>query len=290
MADDPKIDNVFKDASAAGVGEDKDVAKTIISETSKTKASEQAEPMSKAAQLWETVSTVLWAFAIAMVLRTFIFQPFHIPSGSMLPGLMKGDYIITSKYSIGYGKYAAAPLPFPRKKGRLMERLPERGDVIVFRPEGDNKNFIKRLVGLPGDQIQMQDGVLYINNTPAIMQPLSNESFVGSKGNSIPVESWKESFPNGTDHIIYDAQKNNPNDNTSLRTVPAGYYFFMGDNRDYSSDSRVPVRRGGAGFVPTENLMGKAEIVLLSVDNDFVLYKPWTWGKMRGSRFFKSIE
>jgi len=254
---------------------------------------DSAKTESKGSQIGEMLSTVLWAVGIAMILRTFIFQPFHIPSGSMLPGLVKGDYIITSKYSLGYGKYAAAPLPFPRKKGRLFERLPERGDVIVFRPEGDNKNFIKRLVGLPGDKVQMQDGLLYINGTPVKMTQLGNESFLSSSGTNIPVEKWKETFVDKTGddagHIIYDAQKNNPNDSTSLRTVPAGYYFFMGDNRDYSSDSRVSVRRGGAGLVPAENLMGKAEIVLLSVNDKFVLYKPWTWGNMRSSRFFKSI-
>ena len=246
--------------------------------------------MDKKSQIGETLSTVFWALIIALVLRTFIFQPFHIPSGSMLPGLMKGDYIITSKYSLGYGKYAATPLPFPRKKGRLFERTPKRGDVIVFRPEGDDKNFIKRLVGLPGDTVQMKEGLLHLNGTPVKVQLLGNESFVSSSGVSIAAERWQEIFPNGAEHTIYDAQKNNPNDNTSVRTIPAGYYFMMGDNRDYSSDSRVPVRAGGAGLVPTENLMGKAEIVLLSVSEDFELIKPWTWGNMRGSRFFKPID
>jgi len=317
MADEPKIDeaaekalkddDVFKDASAESDAIDTaDDSEAVDAEEAKsvednkkntedgTSKGEEVERPSFAAQLKELVSTILWAVGIALVLRTFIFQPFHIPSGSMLPGLMKGDYIITSKYSLGYGKYAAAPLPFPREKGRLFERKPERGDVIVFRPEGETKNFIKRIVGLPGDTIQMKDGVLHINKTAVQMEALSHESFLSSTGRSIPVEKWKETFLNDTSgdagHIIYDAQKNNPNDNTSVRTVPAGFYFFMGDNRDYSSDSRVPVRRGGAGLVPAENLMGKAEIVLLSVDNDFVIYKPWTWGKMRGSRFFKSID
>ena len=108
----------------------------------------------------ETVSTVLWALGIAFVLRTFIFQPFHIPSGSMAPGLVQGDYIITSKFTVGFGKHAATPFPFPVKNGRLFERELKRGDVIVFRPEGDTKNFIKRVVGLPGDQIQMKQGLL----------------------------------------------------------------------------------------------------------------------------------
>lgn len=315
MADKPEIDKfeidkaaneAVKDSSQIGLDDSSDdkaaVAKAddlALSDTDKAAKTdiisdadtvEDVDKPSLSVQLRETFSTILWAIGIALVLRTFIFQPFHIPSGSMLPGLMKGDYIVTSKYSLGYGKYAATPLPFPRKKGRLLEQKPQRGDVIVFRPEGDNKNFIKRLVGLPGDQVQMQDGVLYINAQPVKMTPLGNESFISASGRTIPAQSWRESFPNKAEHIIYDAQKNNPNDNTSVRTVPAGYYFFMGDNRDYSSDSRVPVRAGGAGFVPAENLMGKAEIVLLSVNEKFVLYKPWTWGNMRGSRFFKSID
>lgn len=238
----------------------------------------------------ETISTVFWAVGIALVLRTFIFQPFHIPSGSMLPGLMKGDYIITSKYSVGYGKYAATPLPFPVQDGRLFERGPNRGDVIVFRPEGSPKNFIKRVIGLPGDQVQMKSGVLHINGEPAEMERLGVETFVNSRGADAPADLFKETLPNGHSQAIYDAQKNGQSDNTQVRTVPVGHYFMMGDNRDHSGDSRISVREGGAGFVPAENIMGRAEIVLLSVNNDFVLFKPWTWANMRGDRFFKSIE
>jgi len=126
-------------------------------------AESKDENEEKKGGIGETVATVLWALGIAFVLRTFIFQPFHIPSGSMVPGLVEGDYIITSKYSVGYGKHAATPFPFPVSKGRWFERKLKRGDVIVFRPEGDNKNFIKRVVGLPGDQIQMKQGLLYLN-------------------------------------------------------------------------------------------------------------------------------
>jgi len=238
----------------------------------------------------ETVSTVVWALGIAIVLRTFLFQPFHIPSGSMLPGLMKGDYIITTKYSLGYGKYAATPLPFPIKQGRLFESKPERGDVIVFRPEGDNKNFIKRLVGLPGDQIQMQKGQLFINGERVKSENLGQETYVNQYGNDALAEAWVETFENGNIHTVYDAQKNSQADNTTIYTVPAEHYFMMGDNRDHSGDSRIPVLSGGAGYVPTENLMGKAEFVLLSVDDNFVLFKPWTWLSMRGNRFFKGIK
>jgi len=238
----------------------------------------------------ETLSTIAWALGIAIVLRTFLFQPFHIPSGSMLPGLMKGDYIITTKYSLGYGKYAAAPLPFPVKKGRLFERQPERGDVIVFRPEGDNKNFIKRLVGLPGDQMQVQKGKLFINGKAIATELVGDQEYVNQNGDNAVAQAWRETFDNGNQHIVFDDQDNGQLDNTSIYTVPAGYYFMMGDNRDNSLDSRVSVRQGGAGFIPTENLMGKAEFVLLSVDNDFVLFKPWTWANMRGDRFFKGIK
>ena len=238
----------------------------------------------------ETLSTLLWALGIAFVLRTFLFQPFHIPSGSMLPGLMKGDYIITTKYSLGYGRHAATPLPFPVKKGRLFEREPARGDVIVFRPEGHTKNFIKRLVGQPGDQIQMKEGRLYINGKPIQVQIVGQESYNDPSGRKVLAEAWSEAFGDKESHIIYDTQKNGPADNTNTYTVPAGHYFMMGDNRDRSGDSRMSISNGGAGYIPTENLMGKAEFILLSVNEDFALFKPWTWANMRGSRFFKAIK
>jgi signal peptidase I len=241
-------------------------------------------------ELRETLSTIIWAVGIALVLRTFLFQPFHIPSGSMLPGLTKGDYIITSKYSVGYGRYAAAPLPFPGKEGRIFEREPERGDVLVFRPDGDDKNFIKRLVGLPGDKLQMQQGRLFINGEPAGLERIGEETFADRFNNDVLAEIWQETFPEGHSHIIYDSQKNSPSDNTGIFTVPAGHYFMMGDNRDNSGDSRVAVRNGGAGNIPASNIIGKAEIVLLSVNDDFVIYKPWTWANMRGDRFFKRIK
>lgn len=238
----------------------------------------------------ETLSTVVWALGIAFVLRTFLFQPFHIPSGSMLPGLMKGDYLITTKYSLGYGKYAAAPLPFPVKKGRLFERQPERGDVIVFRPEGITKNYIKRLVGLPGDQIQMKDGRLLINGDAVPSKLEGKKAFINQSGEEELANAWIETFGNGNAYLIFDTQENGPSDNTSVYTVPAGHYFMMGDNRDRSGDSRISVSSGGAGYVPAENLMGKAEFILLSVNSDFQLFKPWTWANIHGDRFFKGIK
>jgi len=239
----------------------------------------------------ETISTVLWALGIAFVLRTFIFQPFHIPSGSMVPGLVKGDYIITSKFTVGFGKHAATPFPFPVNKGRLFERELKRGDVIVFRPEGDTKNFIKRVVGLPGDQIQVKQGLLYLNGEKVPVEKTGTYDYTNSFGNVEVADLLVETLPSGRKQTILDAQKNSPLlDKTELRTVPAGYYFMMGDNRDHSYDSRVSVAKGGAGIVPKENIIGRAEIVLLSVNEDFELKKPWTWLNIRGDRWFKDIE
>ena len=269
----------------------KEKTKDKAKEKSKKLETSEKEDGNKAGNPFlELVSTVAWALGIALVLRTFLFQPFHIPSGSMLPGLMKGDYVITTKYSLGYGKYAATPLPFPVNDGRLFEREPERGDVIVFRPEGERKNFIKRLVGLPGDQIQMQKGRLFLNGAAVSSKIVGEETFINGFGNEALAEAWQESFSDEESHIVYDALKNGGADNTSTYTVPSGHYFMMGDNRDYSGDSRISVAQGGAGYVPSSNLMGKAEIILLSVDEDFVLFKPWTWFNMRGSRFFKAIK
>jgi len=236
------------------------------------------------------LSTLLWALGIALVLRTFIFQPFHIPSGSMAPGLVKGDYIITSKLSVGFGKHSATPFPFPVKNGRLFERDLKRGDVIVFRPEGDNKNFIKRVIGLPGDQVQMKQGLLYLNGERVPVERAGEYDYANSFGNIDKADVLIETLPSGKTQKVLDTQKNSPLDRTEVRTVPAGYYFMMGDNRDHSYDSRVTVAKGGAGIVPKENIIGRAEIVMLSVNDDFVLFKPWTWLNIRGDRWFKDIK
>ena len=255
----------------------------------KTEAKESAEVAQK--DSWgELLSTVLWAVGIMLVLRTFVFQPFHIPSGSMAPGLMKGDYIITSKLSVGYGKYAFGFVPLPIKKGRLLEKELKRGDVIVFRPEGDNKNFIKRVVGLPGDQVQMKQGLLYINSERVAVTSDGVEPYKNQYGIEEVGDILIERIDNGTMHRVMDAQKNSRLDQTDLRTVPAGYYFMMGDNRDHSFDSRVSVANGGAGLVPKENIIERAEIVLLSANDDFRLVNPLTWWNMRGDRWFKGIE
>lgn len=266
----------------------------MLMRKSKSKKSAKPSNTKEEGGFKELVSTVVWALGIAFVLRTFIFQPFTIPTGSMYPGLMEGDYVITSKYSVGYGRYAALPLPFPDVEGRLLGRGPDRGDVVVFRPDGIRQNYIKRVVGLPGDRIQMIDGVLNINGSPVEMKLIRTETYEhrnsGRVLGTFNAELYEEKLPDekGT-HLIYDGIKNNGSDNTSVFTVPAGHYFMMGDNRDFSGDSRVPTTRLGAGYVPAENIIGEAEFVLASVNGDFVIYKPWTWLNFRMNRFFKGI-
>jgi len=241
-------------------------------------------------ELKETVLTAFWALTIAFGLRTFVFQPFHIPSGSMQPTLVKGDYIITTKYSLGYGKFAATPFPFPVKEGRLFERAPTRGDVIVFRPRNVDKNFIKRLVGLPGDEMQVLNGQLYINGNPTEIKETGTEMRLDFRGREDATNVQIETFSSGKSHAIYNDIEDSRGDNTGTFIVPAGHYFMMGDNRDHSADSRVPVSNGGAGYIPSENLIGKAQFVLLSVTDDFSLFRPWTWANINGKRFFKAIK
>lgn len=208
----------------------------------------------------------------------------------MQPTLVKGDYIIATKYSIGYGQFAASPLPFPVTRGRLFEREPERGDVIIFRPETGDLNFIKRVIGLPGDTVQMQDGQLLINGVIVDKVAAGIETRLNKFGREDVTNRFKETLPNGASHMIYDDIQGADLDTTDLHKVPDGFYFMLGDNRDHSSDSRVPVSEGGAGLVPSENLVGQARFVLLSVTQDFSIFKPWTWYHVNPKRFFQGIE
>ncbi len=233
----------------------------------------------------DVLTTLFWALLIAMLVRTFLFQPFHIPSKSMLPNLLVGDYVISSKYSVGYGRYAADPIPLPVAEGRLLEREPARGDIVVFRPEGLRRNFIKRLVGLPGDEIQLKEGILYVNG-----QPVDAEKVTPTNSGATEVEYWRETLSSGRSYTVLDSEKNSPADNTQPYIVPTGYYFMLGDNRDQSGDSRMTVQEGGAGLVPAENIVGRAEFILLSVTEDFSIVRPWTWLNMRGDRFFVGLR
>jgi signal peptidase I len=235
----------------------------------------------------EIVKTIVYALLIALVLRVLLFQPFTIPSGSMIPNLLIGDYIIVSKYSYGYSRYS---IPFSPHlfDGRLLERRPERGDIVVFKfPPANKVDYIKRVMGLPGDRIQVRDGIVYLNDQPLPQKELAPDAADSREA----VRLLLESLPGGEQYVTQDQQSDGFTDNTEVFVVPEGHYFMMGDNRDNSSDSRVPQSSGGVGYVPAENLVGKAQIILFSWDEGASLFKPWTWfTKARVDRFLHRLK
>jgi signal peptidase I len=237
-------------------------------------------------EMVEVGKTVLYALLIALVLRVLLFQPFTIPSASMEPTLLEGDYIIVSKYSYGFSKHSI-PLSPPIFHGRIFFRQPDRGDVIVFKLPRDTKmDYIKRLVGLPGDRIQVKHGTVFVNDK-AIQQLPQGQTTIDLGGFTTRADVLRESLPSGRSYLTYQVDPSQPPENTQVYVVPEGYYFFMGDNRDNSLDSRFPQENDGVGFVPAENLEGKAQIILLSWKHGASLFKPWTWVMdARPSRFF----
>jgi len=213
---------------------------------------------------------ILVPLAIAVLLspvliRTFLFQPFNIPAGSMKPTLLVGDYIFVSKYSYGYNRFSFpfSP-PLALISGRVFASEPERGDVVVFRlPKDPSTDYVKRVVGLPGDRIQMVNGVLHINGTPVKREQIEDFVETEDNGREVHIKQWRETLPNGVSHMTLDMIENGFYDNTKEYRVPAGHYFMMGDNRDNSSDSRV---ENAVGYVPAENLIGRVQIMFWSVD------------------------
>lgn len=217
----------------------------------------------------ETLRTVVYAVLIALVIRTFAYEPFSIPSGSMVPTLLVGDYLFVSKYAYGYSRFS---LPFspPLFDGRIMSEAPARGDVAVFKlPSDDSTDYIKRVIGLPGDRIQVVDGVLHINGEAVERQVLDRRP--AGRGT---VTVYEETLPNGVTHRIRERSDHQFYDNTPVYTVPDGHYFMMGDNRDSSQDSRALSR---VGYVPFENLVGRAEFIFFSHDGSAALWEVWAW-------------
>ena len=252
--------------------------------------------------IWETVKTIFWALLIAGIFRTLFFQPFWIPSGSMKDTLLIGDFLFVNKMAYGYSSvscpFSACPI-----SGRILGSEPERGDVVVFRHPSKEVDFIKRLIGLPGDRIQMKEGILWINGVEAPQQPAPQ--FVEKKepqgpqglvptcsndpvapGGDCLVDRYTETLPNGRSHDVLNITDGWIVDNTPEFTVPEGQYFFMGDNRDNSEDSRFSPATGGLGFVPAENLIGRADLIMFSAAGKSLLYF-WTW---RPDRFLKAVH
>lgn len=210
--------------------------------------------------LGELIRTLVYAGLIAIAIRTVAFEPFNIPSGSMVPTLLVGDYLFVSKYSYGYSKHSL-PWSLPLFDGRILESEPERGDVAVFKLPSDSKtDYVKRIVGLPGDRIQVRNGILHINGEP-VKRTFIDDYIYGSNGRTHRLKRYAETLPNGREHMILEESDSAPSDNTREYIVPAGHYFAMGDNRDNSQDSRV---LGAVGYVPAQNLVGRAEFIFFS--------------------------
>ncbi len=248
------------------------------------------KPKAQDGGFFELVKVVVQALLIALVVRTFAFQPFNIPSGSMIPTLLVGDFLFVSKYAYGYSRFSF-PFSPDFSKGRILATPPKRGDVIVFKlPRDNTTDYIKRLIGLPGDTIQMKQGRLYINDVEVPRTPIKSVRTENYEGQDADVPTYEETLPGGVTHKIIEIQGDTGfNDNTDVYKVPPNSYFMMGDNRDNSLDSRVAPDQGGVGYVPFENLIGRAEIIFFSVSAP--AWKVWEWPySVRWSRIGKVVR
>lgn len=236
--------------------------------------------------LGETVSVIVQALLLALVIRTLLFQPFSIPSGSMRPTLLEGDYLFVTKWAYGYSRYS---MPFSPDlfSGRIWGSSPERGDVVVFKyPPNPSLDYIKRVVGLPGDRIQMRDGQLFINGEGVPRVKVGQIDNPDITEVDRPVDVYRETLPNGVSYDTLDLTPNAIGDNTREFIVPSGHYFMMGDNRDNSTDSRFTV-----GFVPEDHLVGRANIIFFSIADGASPLEIWKWpSSLRPARLFTSVH
>ena len=236
----------------------------------------------------DTVRVVIHALILALIVRVFLFQPFNIPSGSMIPTLLIGDYLFVSKYSYGYSRYS---FPFGPNlfSGRIWAKEPERGDVVVFKLPRDNEtDYIKRVIGLPGDEIQMIHGVLHINGEAVKKERVDDFVMHDPSGRERHMARYMETLPNGVTYPVLDLVNEGIGDNTDVYKVPENHFFMMGDNRDNSTDSRF---LSEVGYVPFENLVGRAQIIFFSIDEDASFWQLWKWPTdVRWSRILEVVH
>ena len=252
---------------------------------------------------------VLGVALFAWALRSLVIQPFYIPSGSMLPTLYVGDYLIVAKWPYGYSRYSF-PLAFPSISGRLFARLPSRGDVVVFRHPTEKADLIKRVIGLPGDLVEVRGGLLILNgravtrqalppaqirvspNSPCRVVPPAVPKITQISGSSsCEYNAYLETLPGGPSYTVLSQLENGPADNFPATRVPQGHLFLMGDNRDDSLDSRFQSNEGGVGMLPINNLIGRAWFTFWSTDGSAAYARPWSWfSALRGKRLFNGYS
>jgi signal peptidase I len=266
----------------------------------KTKAEARTAKRAKEGGFAETVKVIVQALLIALAVRTFLFQPFNIPSGSLIPTLLIGDYLFVSKYSYGYSKHS---FPFSPDlfSGRILGTPPKRGDIAVFKlPRDGTTDYIKRVIGLPGDKVQMIEGRLYINGQIVPRQQIGTYPSHDAYGKDIQVPLYEETLPGGVKHELIERDGDTGfYDNTPVYEVPKDDYFMMGDNRDNSLDSRVGPDQGGVGYVPFENFVGRAEIIFFSIkttissngEDTEPAWQFWRWPwTVRWDRIFQRVH
>jgi signal peptidase I len=249
-----------------------------------------------------TLRFLLILFAITVLVRSFVFAPFSIPSGSMLPNLMIGDYLFVTKWPYGWSRYSM-PFGLGGFSGRIWGRLPDRGDIVVFRyPGQDNEDYVKRVIGLPGDRVAVRGGQLILNGRPVERQRIADYAMAvspnspcrivaeaaqeapGPNGRECRYPRYRETLPGGRSYEVLDQGRTIQDDYDEI-TVPDGHLFVMGDNRDDSADSRVPQEAGGVGLLPVDNVLGEVFVAFWSTDGGSEWLKPWTWfGAARWSR------
>jgi signal peptidase I len=287
------------------------VSNAPLNETEAARAAHLARTETLYASFKEGVKTIFGAILIALFVRSFAYEPFNIPSESMLPRLRVGDYLFVSKWPYGFSRYSL-PLGLPLFDGRLLGGEPQRGEIVVFKTPADNRtDFIKRVIGLPGDLIQMKGGVLHINGAAVKKQRIGDlvipvtpntdcmggftrPSFrsVSASGQAVcRYPQYRETLPGGTSYAVLDQVTGSTGDDTGIYVVPQGHYFMMGDNRDDSADSRYAVSQDGIGFVPYENLVGRASLMFFSTDGSAKLLNPVSWfSAIRWERIGKTFS
>ncbi len=249
-------------------------------------SNEEKKPENK--EDWgELAKTTVIAVLLAMLIRTFLFEPFNIPSGSMIPNLLVGDYLFVSKYSYGYSAHSF-PFGLAKFEGRINGTKPKQGDVIVFKlPTDTSIDYIKRVIGMPGDTVQVINGRVYVNDKRLDRKLVEMSEYDNGQGSPVEVTEYKETLPNGVVHTIFEEGDDMPLDNTEKYTVPEDHYFMMGDNRDNSRDSRV---LDLVGYVPYDNLVGRAEIIFFSTNGSANIVQFWKWPwTIRYDRLLKRI-